>query len=275
MTNFNISCIQINSQNNLEKNLEKACAMIDLAIKDQPQLIALPENISFIGSNREELFNNSFTLENNPALNIFQQKAKETKTWLLIGSLPIKINNSKKLNSRSFLIDPFGQINASYNKIHLYDVKVSGGESHLESSKFKAGNKVVVAKSDFANIGMTICYDLRFPHLYRKLALSGADIIAVPSAFTYFTGQAHWEVLLRARAIENSCYIIAPDQTGYHGNRRTYGHSMIIDPWGEIIAKAGEDEQIITARIDLQKTKQIRQQLPSLNLNKRFYAENI
>jgi predicted amidohydrolase len=192
--------------------------------------------------------------------------AKAHQIWLLIGSLRAREAGMDKPFNRSILIAPTGEIAATYDKIHLFDVTLAEGQSYRESSQAAAGDAPTLAKTELANIGLSICYDLRFPNLYRTLALAGAEILTVPSAFTRPTGQAHWHILLRSRAIENACYVIAPAQCGMHpGGRETYGHSMIIDPWGEVIAEAHDDvPQVIIAEIDLARVERVRSQIPVL-----------
>jgi predicted amidohydrolase len=249
----------------MAKNISKICSLSKEKICDDVDIITLPENALFMSGSAEELFANSYYMEEHPAIAEISQLAIDINKWILLGSVSIKTINTSKLANRSILIDNKGHIFKYYDKIHLYSANVAGGESHNESHRFKAGEKIAIASTKFGNIGMTICYDLRFPDLYRKIAKNKTHIITVPAAFTQYTGQAHWHTLLRARAIENACFIVAPAQTGNHpGNRMTYGHSIIIDPWGKILAEAGTDETIIKANIDTAISKEIRQQLPSL-----------
>jgi len=223
-----------------------------------------------MGANREESFANAANMAEHKAVLRMQTLATELGIWLLF-CVAVK-NDAQKLFNRSLMVDPHGRIIAQYDKIHLFDVDVPGGESHRESDNFDGGSKAILAELPATKLGMTICYDLRFPHLFRKLAKAGAEIIAVPSAFTYKTGEAHWHILLRARAIENSCFIIAPAQCGRHpSGRQTYGHSLIIDPWGKILAEGAEAEEgIITAEIDLEQVGKIRTSLPSLSADRSF-----
>ena len=212
-----------------------------------------------------------YTESDHPGLAASRALAKTHAIWLLIGSAAIKIDESGKAVNRSYLLNPNGDIAAHYDKIHLFDAELPNGETYAESARFLAGSEATIAQTPFATIGLSICYDVRFPHLYRTLAQSGAHILTVPAAFTYTTGIAHWHILLRARAIENACYVIAPAQTGTHaGGRKTYGHSLIIDPWGEIIAEASTETGIITASLNLDKIPQTRQKLPSLKHTRDF-----
>ena len=207
-----------------------------------------------------------------------REVAQETGVWLLIGSLAVDLSREpgtaegeRRLANRSYLVDPGGAVVARYDKIHMFDVDLAGGESYRESNAFRPGGRAVLAETPWGVLGMTVCYDLRFPHLYRALAQAGADFLAIPSAFTVPTGKAHWHVLLRARAIENGCFVFAPAQWGEHAEgRRTYGHSLIVDPWGEVLADAGEGVGIVTARIDLAAIAKARRMVPSLQHDRPF-----
>lgn len=269
MTKHIVACVQLNTQNNLQENINKACDLIEIAAGKGAEFITLPENVAFMANSFDELKNNSFNHYNNPVIEAFQKSAKKNSVSVLVGSIAIKFPGEDKLLNRCYLINKDGSINAYYDKIHLYDVEVDGGESHKESERFIAGNKLVISETNFANIGLTICYDLRFPNLFRKLAQSGASVITVPSSFTRFTGEAHWHTLLQARAIETGCFIVAPAQTGNHpNNRKTFGHSLIISPWGKILADAGKDIGVITSEIDLSECDKVRSSIPSLFLDK-------
>ena len=270
-TIWRIACVQLNSQNDLEANIVRACNFITQAHQQGANVVTLPENVAFMGKNKDELLAHSFRETQHPALAAFKTLAASLRVWILVGSLPIIIPNNPKRTNRSFLIAPDGKIHARYTKIHLYDVSVEGGESHQESLLFTPGKTASVISTPFGKLGMTICYDVRFPHLFRRLAQKGAQLITVPSAFTSYTGKAHWHVLLRARAIETASYIIAPAQVGTHpSGRSTYGHSLIIDPWGTVLADGGEREGVVLADIDLDYVTRIRQQLPSLHLQSSF-----
>jgi len=205
-----------------------------------------------------------------PALPVFSALAKELNIWLLIGSLAIKVSDNKTAN-RSFLLAPDGSIRARYSKIHLFDVELASGEVYRESNTVAGGGEAVMADTDWGRIGLTVCYDVRFPQLYRKLAQEGAFLFTVPSAFTVPTGVAHWHVLLRARAIENGAFVLAPAQGGLHANgRKTYGHSLIVSPWGEVLAEAGGDPGVIVADIDPELSKQAREKVPNLQHDRAF-----
>ncbi len=263
-----VACIQLTSGADLLENIEKVENLLKQAAESGAKFIFTPEN-SFLmeaGTKNHEIYKQ----EEHPAVIASSDMAKKYGVWLLIGSVAVAGSDNKNYN-RSLLFNPAGEIAAQYDKIHLFDVEVGDGQTYRESAKMIAGDKAVIADMPFAKLGMTVCYDLRFPQLYRALAKAGANIITVPAAFTQVTGQAHWHVLLRARAIENACFIVAPAQTGTHaGGRKTYGHSLIINPWGEIIADAGTEEGIITAEIDLSEVAKIRANLPSLQHDRDF-----
>jgi deaminated glutathione amidase len=200
----------------------------------------------------------------NPALAAFRELARETGAWLLVGSLAIKLE-AARLANRSFLLAPDGAIAARYDKIHMFDVDLKNGESYRESALYRPGDSTILARLPWGTLGMTVCYDLRFPYLYRALAQAGADFLSIPAAFTVPTGKAHWHVLQRARAIENGCFVFAPAQCGEHAEgRKTYGHSLIVDPWGEVLADAGEAVGFVTAEIEPAKVAEARRMVPSL-----------
>ncbi len=263
---FKAAAIQMNSTNDMLANIRNASMLIKEAAAAGATLITLPENATFMAANIDELRANAYLMEEHPAIDIFKTVAQTLKVDILIGSMAVKLAYSKKLANRSVMIDREGNVIAHYDKIHMYDATVQGGESHKESARFEAGKQPILVQLPECKLGLTICYDLRFPYLYRHLAREGAEVITAPSAFTHFTGGPHWEVLLRARAIENSCYMIAAAQTGVHpANRRTYGHAMIVDPWGTVIADAGEDEEgFAIAEIDTARVHKIRDEIPSL-----------
>ena len=263
---FTAACIQMNSGSDMEDNIATATRLIKTARAHGAEFIALPENVALMKESGTGYDSVAYEETDHPALQAFMLLAKQHKCILLVGSLAIKCPNTDKLANRSYLLSSEGEIIAYYDKIHLFDVELPNGETYKESKHFLHGNQAILASTPLGNIGMTICYDVRFPQLYRTLAQAGAQIITVPAAFTQATGKAHWHSLLRARAIENSCYIIAPTQYGTHpSNRKTFGHALIIDPWGEILAEASEGaEEVITAPITLVKVNETRQRLPSL-----------
>jgi predicted amidohydrolase len=263
MTKLTVACIQTNSGPAVTDNLARLEPLILDAHKKGTQLIALPENVNMMIRARDQLFAAAKSETEEPSLPFFAGMAKKTGAWILAGSVAVAIDPDKLAN-RSYLFSPDGEIAARYNKIHMFDADL-GDEVYRESAHYRAGKCAVAAELPWGKLGLTICYDLRFPHLYRTLAKAGASIIAAPAAFTATTGKMHWHVLLRARAIETGAFIIAPAQCGTHdGGRKTYGHSLIIDPLGAIIAEAGEDVGIITAELDLDKVAAARRMLPSL-----------
>jgi predicted amidohydrolase len=196
----------------------------------------------------------------------FQVLARETGAWLLAGSLVVRLPGEERLANRSYLFDPQGAVVARYDKIHMFDVDLAGGERYRESAQFRPGERAVLADTPWGKLGMSVCYDLRFPALYRALAQAGARMLSIPSAFALPTGEAHWHSLLRARAIETGCFVLAPAQTGLHeGGRRTYGHSLIVDPWGAVLADGGEAVGFVTAELDLARVDEARRAVPSLS----------
>ncbi len=270
MSAFRAACVQLRSSDDVEENIRTACDLIREAKGQGADFIATPENTTLMAVDGGAKLDKSFSEERDPALPRFRALAEELRIWLLIGSLAIKVSDSKTAN-RSFLIDPKGRIAARYDKIFLFDVDLPSGETYRESNTVAGGSTAVVADLPWGKLGLSICYDLRFPQLYRKLAHGGAVMLAVPSAFTETTGKAHWHVLLRARAIENSAFVIAPAQGGTHANgRQTYGHSLIVAPWGEILGEGGTEPGVIVADIDLDAVRSARERVPSLRHDRDF-----
>jgi deaminated glutathione amidase len=270
MTAFRAACIQLRSSDDVADNIRQTVALVREAAAQGASFIATPENTTLMAPDGGAKLANSFDEAHDPALPVFSALAKELKLWLLIGSLAIKVSPTKTAN-RSFLLAPDGSIAARYSKIHLFDVALAGGESYRESHTVEGGSEAVVADTALGAIGLTVCYDVRFPGLYRKLAQKGAFLFTVPSAFTVPTGQAHWHVLLRARAIENGAFVVAPAQGGVHANgRRTFGHSLIVSPWGEVLAEAGTDPGVILADIDPAQSAQARARIPNLQHDRPF-----
>ncbi|WP_137391820.1 carbon-nitrogen hydrolase family protein [Rhodoligotrophos defluvii] len=266
---FTAACVQMCSGRNVEANIEAAVELVTDAAMAGASFIATPEMTSIMENDRPRLLASLKPQDEDPALHRLSALARELSVWLLIGSLPIR--QGEKAVNRSFLIDPQGAIAARYDKIHMFDVDLANGESYRESASFVAGEESVMADLPWCQLGMTICYDVRFPQLYRVLAESGASVFSVPAAFTKQTGEAHWHVLQRARAIENGAFVIAPAQGGRHENKReTYGHSLIVSPWGEILAEAGTEPGIILAEIDLILVAQARERIPSLKNGRAF-----
>ena len=246
-----VACVQPSSGQDTAANLEAAGALVREAAAAGAELVALPENVALMEHRSALVRASAQPLESHPAAQYFRALAEETGIWLLAGSMASPAGDGRIAN-RSLLIDPEGRIVATYDKIHMFDVDLPSGESYRESEAFRPGGQAVVAETPWGGLGMTVCYDLRFPQLYRALAHAGARLIAVPAAFTKMTGEAHWHVLMRARAIEAGCFVIAPCMWGSHsGARETFGHSLIVDPWGEVLADAGEGVGIVTADLDL------------------------
>ena len=260
---FRVSCIQLKSSNNLEYNLAQIKKLIRKAVNQKTDFIITPEASSLFSLNKKKLLKVCTSMNKDFYLSEVRKLAKYYQKWILIGSLIVKIKN--KLMNRSVLIDPKGSIKSYYDKIHMYDAKLSAKESYLESKTFTAGKRIKAYKLPWGKLGLTICYDLRYPNLFRKLSQDGSLFISVPSAFTETTGKKHWHALLRARAIENYCYIFAPAQGGKHYNgRRTFGHSLIISPDGKIIKERKKNIGVITASIDPRISKKLRKIIPSL-----------
>jgi len=268
---ISVACVQLCSGDDVMENTKTASMFIRQAAKDGAEFVATPENTCLMAPDGGAKIEKTFPENEDPALPVFRALAAELNISLLIGSLAIKISDTKTAN-RSYMIGSDGDIVARYDKIHLFDVKLASGETYRESDTVEAGGKAVVAALGWAKVGMSVCYDLRFPNLYRELAKAGADILTVPAAFTVPTGNAHWHLLLRSRAVENGCFVLAPAQGGAHANgRKTYGHSLIVNPWGEILAEGGTEPGIIAAEIDLAEIQAVRARLPSLS-HDRDYA---
>ena len=235
------------------------------------QLICLPEAASFLAASRAQLAQRAEWEDNSASQKKLAAVACQHNVWLLAGSLFLRRRQDHKLVNRGVLFAPDGKIVANYDKIHMFDANVGDGQNYCESDSFASGTKPVIADLGDIKLGMSICYDLRFAHLYRQLARDGAHILTVPAAFTAVSGAAHWHVLLRARAIETGCYVIAPAQCGTHSDgRQTYGHALIVSPWGEILAEADDGDGVITATIDLAKITAARQAIPSLASSAEF-----
>ncbi|MFZ4126007.1 MAG: carbon-nitrogen hydrolase family protein [Rickettsiales bacterium] len=261
------ACIQMTSGDDVAANIAQLEPLMQEAIAKGAQLITLPENAFYMRCEGTAAGGIHKT-NDHPGVQWAQKIAAQHNVWILIGSIRAEASAEAKPMNRSVLVGPHG-ISALYDKVHLFDVTLPDGTSYKESSQSGYGTLPVLARTPLGSIGLSICYDVRFPHSYRELALAGAEILLVPSAFTRPTGAAHWHALLRARAIENGAFVIAPAQCGEHpGGRTTYGHSLIIDPWGSILAEAGDVPCVITATIDLEKVGEVRKQLPVLQHHK-------
>jgi predicted amidohydrolase len=270
MSAFRAACVQLRSSDDVSENIEVTSRLIREAKAQGAQFVATPENTTLMAPDGGAKLERSFSEDKDPALPAFRALAEELGIWLLIGSLAIKVSETKTAN-RSFLIDPKGRTTARYSKIHLFDVDLPSGEKYRESNTVAGGDRAVLADTPWGKIGLTICYDMRFPQIYRALAKAGAFLLTAPSAFTETTGKAHWHVLLRARAIENGAFVIAPAQGGTHANgRKTYGHSLIVAPWGEILAEAGTEPGVIVAEIDPAASADARSRVPNLQHDRPF-----
>ena len=264
---FRVSCIQLKSNNNILYNLKKTEKLITKAVKQKADFIITPEVSSLFSLDKKSLIKICKSMSEDIYLKGVKFLAKKYKKWILIGSLIIKVSKNKLVN-RSVLIDKAGKIRTYYDKIHMYDVILSEKEKYFESKIFSPGKNIKSFKLPWGKLGLTICYDLRFPSLYRKLSKAGSVFISIPSAFTETTGKRHWHSLLKARAIENFCYIFAPAQGGTHYNgRKTFGHSMIISPDGQILKELKKSEGVMTVSIDPQLPKKLRSVIPSLKFD--------
>lgn len=262
MKKIDVACFQLCSSESVEKNIATIDRMFD-SIEKKLDLVCLPECTAIFTESKKKLnaYSNNW---HEKFMNFIKDRAKKNKTDVLIGSIPYKKKNLKFLN-RSIIVDSKGTEVSFYDKINLFNVKLSSKEKYLESKNYDSGREIKVAKLSYGNLGLSICYDVRFPILYRKLVKKGADFISIPAAFTHTTGLAHWQPLIRARAIENGCFIFAPAQVGLHENgRRTYGHSMIVDPWGKVISSATNKKGIIYASVDRTLVKKSRERIPSM-----------
>ena len=253
-----------------EPSLEQGTRLIREAVAQGAEYVQTPEVSNMMQLNRTALFEQLKSEADDPSLKAYRALAKELNIHLHIGSLALRFSEEKAVN-RSFLIGPDGNVLASYDKIHMFDIDLPGGESYRESANYQPGETAVISDLPWGRLGLTICYDVRFPALYRALAESGASFISVPSAFTRKTGEAHWHTLLRARAIETGCFVLAAAQCGLHENKReTFGHSLIIDPWGEILAEGGVEPGVFLAHIDPSRVETVRNTIPSLQHGRRF-----
>ncbi|MEM7171675.1 MAG: carbon-nitrogen hydrolase family protein [Pseudomonadota bacterium] len=268
--NLTVACIQNCATPHIEENLAECEKLSRAASADGAELICLPEYFSSLDIRDNLLLGNPYKEEKHPALPLFKSLAQELNAMILLGSLAIDMGQDK-FSNRSFLINQDGNIVTCYDKIHLFDVNLPGGETYLESGTVCPGERAVLANTPWGSLGLSICYDLRFAQLYRSLAQAGATMLAVPAAFTKTTGEAHWHVLLRARAIETGAFVFAPSQYGEHaGGRACYGHSLIVDPWGRILADAGEDAGYAIATIDLDEVSKARSMIAALKHDRDF-----
>ena len=268
---FTAACLQLTSVREVEPNIVMVRDLARRARDKGADLIMTPEVTDMIEPKRAIALSKAKLEADHPMLTAARDVARETGAWFLLGSIMVKLAGDERTANRSFLIAPDGVVRARYDKIHMFDVDLEKGESYRESRAYRPGASATLAELPWGPLGMTICYDLRFPDLYRSLAQAGAMFLSVPAAFTVPTGRAHWHVLIRARAIENFCFVFAPAQSGEHADgRKTYGHSMIVAPWGEILAEAEDGPGFITATIDPAKVADARGAVPSLSHDRPF-----
>ncbi len=267
---FRAALVQMCAGRDVDANIRDALALIREAAGLGPDYIQTPEVTTLLEIDRERLLAVVEPETRNRALDAFTAAAREHRVWLHIGSMAVKLNDTRLAN-RSYLIAPDGRVAATYDKIHMFDVDLGAGDVYCESASYRRGDKAVLAALPWGLLGLTICYDLRFPTLHRTLAKGGAKFLAAPAAFTKQTGEAHWHALLRARAIETQTFVLAAAQGGLHEiGRATFGHSLIVSPWGEVLAEAGRDPAVISADIDVASLDAVRRRLPSLTHDQPF-----
>jgi predicted amidohydrolase len=272
-TGFRAALVQLRSGRSIRANLDQAETLIRRAARGGARYVQTPENTAVMELEPAQVLAAAETEAASVPLKRLCALAAELGIFLHIGSLAIKLDETRVAN-RSYVIDPAGDIAAQYDKLHLFDVDLAGGESYRESHHARPGATAVLADLPFGRLGLTICYDVRFPQLYRALAAAGAELIAVPAAFTRQTGEAHWHVLIRARAIETGAFVLAATQGGLHENgRTTFGHSLIVSPWGEVLAEGGEEPGVIFADIDLAASAEARARIPALKHDRAFTVE--
>ena len=268
---FRVACVQNCAERDMAPSIAALEPLIRGAAKDGAQLIVLPEMATMIEPQNAKVLEKAVVEAADPGLKRFRELARETGSWILVGSLLVKADGENRVVNRSYMLSSAGEIAAHYDKLHLFDADLPSGEVYRESATVKAGNRAVLAPSPWGPIGLSVCYDLRFAYLYRALAQAGTGYLAIPAAFTYATGKAHWHVLVRARAIETGSYVFAANQGGTHAEgRRTWGHSLIVDPWGEVLADGGENVGWITADVDPARVQEARQMIPALRHDRSF-----
>ena len=276
MDKYTIACLQANTSNDLAANLATVGAMMREAAANGAKLVATPEYTLMMDGSGRVMRDNALPPDGGDPLVHLRGLAKALQVWLLLGSLTLRTGEEgegadTRIVNRSFLISDAGEVVASYDKIHMFDVTLPDGKVIRESSAYRPGDKAVVVDTPLGKVGLTICYDLRFPGLFRTLAQAGAQLITVPSSFQRQTGKAHWHALLQARAIENGCWIVAPAMCGEHaGNRQTFGHSLVVNPWGEVVADSGEGPGVVYAEIDVGRVAKVRGMVPSLTHDRRY-----
>jgi len=265
-----IGLVQMCVGRDVDRNVADACALVRQAAAQGARYVQTPEITTLMETERKRLFAAVQPEAGNTAIAAFSDLAKDLAIWLHIGSMAVLAPDGRLAN-RSLLFAPDGRLAARFDKIHMFDVTLPGGETYRESKNYQPGSEAVIAPLPWGNLGMTVCYDLRFPYLYRALAKAGAHFLAIPSSFTVKTGEAHWHVLMRARAIENGCFVLAAAQAGHHeAGRSTYGHSLVVSPWGEIIAEAAVETGVVMADLNLAEIAEARQRIPSLQHDREF-----
>ncbi len=274
MNQFRVACVQNTAARDIQVNVDWVCARIDDAAANGAEFIALPETVGLIEPVNENIPAATHAETDDVGLTAFRERARRHQAMILIGSQLIL--DQGKIFNRSFLLDQDGEIRARYDKLHMFDIELKNGEAYRESDAIAPGGKAVVVETPLGKLGLSICYDLRFGALYRALALAGAEVITIPAAFTQTTGEAHWHTLVRARAIETGAFVIAPNQCGHHcDSRYSYGHSLIVDPWGVVLADGGAEPGVIYADIDLALVQKVRDRIPSLKNERRFTVEQL
>ncbi|MDP6183771.1 MAG: carbon-nitrogen hydrolase family protein [Gammaproteobacteria bacterium] len=269
---FTVACVQNSALDDVAYNIQDASDLVRQAVGEGADFVCLPEYFTCLEPSDHLYIERGFSEAEHPTLPHFRGLAAELKTWLLLGSIAVKVGEAK-VSNRSYLLDSDGEIVESYDKIHLFDVSLKRGESYKESRTVAPGDRACVADLPWGRLGFSVCYDVRFPQLYRSLGRAGADFISIPAAFTATTGAAHWHVLVRSRAIETGCYVFAPNQFGKRPwGRRTYGHSLIVDPWGKVLADAGDRRGFVTAEIDTEQVREARRMIPALTHDRTIAA---
>jgi predicted amidohydrolase len=270
---FTAACIQVNAVRDVYPNVETSVSLVRQAREEGADMVFMPENVCMMEWGRKNIQAKAMPEEDHVGLMAFRDLARDLGIWLHCGTLAVSLGDGMVAN-RTYVLDSDGAIRARYDKIHMFDVDLANGESYRESATFQPGGRAVLVDTPYGRLGLSICYDLRFPHLFRTLAKAGAHMLTIPAAFTRTTGMAHWHVLQRARAIETGCYVISPAQTGDHAEgRQTYGHAVIVDPWGQVLADAGTEPGIILARIDPEKIAEARSMVPALTHDRAFALE--
>ncbi|MEM7294663.1 MAG: carbon-nitrogen hydrolase family protein [Pseudomonadota bacterium] len=267
---LNIAAIQNTATRDIPANIAWLRERVEHVVSNGAEVVCTPETCNLIEPDNSRVFDSTYSEADDPALAMFREAARELNVTIAVGSLAIR-NDVDRVVNRAFYIDPDGEVVARYDKLHMFDIQLKNGEFYRESESFNAGDKAVVVDSPWCRIGLSICYDLRFAALYRALAQAGAKVLTIPAAFTQTTGQAHWHILVRARAIETGSFVVAANQCGTHlGRRQSFGHSLIVTPWGEVLADGGAEPGIVQAELDLDKVDEARQMIPAITAGKDF-----